>query len=141
MIEEFRISVVVPASVEVVWRELVSWERQGEWMAMTRVTASDLGADDSNVGTTIEAFTGIGKFGIVDQMRVTKWQPPTFCEVEHFGKFIKGIGEFKLSEISEGKTRFDWYEKIFAPKFLLILIKPAILSAVYLSLRKFARTF
>lgn len=141
MIEEFRISVKIQAPIVEVWRELVDWKKQGEWMALTRVTATHSGSQDSGIGTEIQAFTGIGKFGILDLMRVTKWQPPTFCEVEHFGKLIKGIGEFKLTSQSEHETRFDWYEKIAAPKCILLAIKPGILLAVYLSLRKFARSF
>lgn len=141
MIEDFRISIEIEGSIHRVWRELVNWQAQGEWMALTRVTSSDRGADDSGVGTTIDAFTGIGKFGILDRMRVTKWQPPYFCAVDHYGKFIKGIGEFRLTELSPERVRFDWYERIDAPRALLLVIKPGILFAVYLSLRKFARSF
>jgi hypothetical protein len=109
-------------------------------MALTKVTASHNGPTDSGVGTTIEAFTGIGKFGILDQMRVIDWQPPKYCKVDHYGKIIKGIGIFNLID-ENGMTRFDWYEEIKAPRALLILIKPFILIAVYASLRKFARGF
>jgi hypothetical protein len=141
LIEEFRIRIKVEAPVEIVWRELVNWKKQGEWMAMTRVDATSIGADDSGIGTKIDAFTGIWKFGILDRMEVTQWQPPTFCAVNHYGRVIKGIGEFRLTAIAGNRTRFDWYERIDAPKLVLALIKPGILLAVYLSLRKFARSF
>lgn len=140
MLSEFRASVTIAAPVAKVWRELVNWEDQGNWMALTKVAASDSGADDSGIGTVIEAFTGIGRFGVLDKMKVVDWEPPTFCRVDHYGKFIKGIGEFKLVEL-EGKTRFDWFEEIRAPKFILLVIKPFTLLAVNYSLRKFARTF
>ena len=60
--------------------------------------------------------------------------------VDHYGKFIKGIGVFNLTE-EDDITRFDWFEEIKAPRALLIFIKPFILIAVYVSLRKFARGF
>ena len=140
MLKDFNATVFVAAPQIEVWRSLVDWKSQGEWMALTRVTASDNGADDSGVGTTIDAFTGIGALGILDRMKVTDWEPPTFCRVDHYGKIIRGIGEFRLTEVAGG-TRFDWYEEIKAPKLVLLLIKPFILITVKLSLRKFARSF
>ena len=141
MLRDFRVTVTISAPVHEVWNKLVDWQSQGDWMALTRVTASSQGAADSNVGTTIDAFTGIGKLGILDRMRVTTWQPPTFCAVEHYGAIIKGIGEFNLSELPDSRTRFDWFERIEAPTLILALIKPGVLIAVYYSLRKFAATF
>lgn len=144
MIEDFRVSVTIPATCSEVWRRLVNWEEQGEWMLMTSVSSSDRGADDSGIGTTIDAFTGIGTFGVLDRMRVTEWQPPTFCAVEHYGKWIKGIGEFRLVELandSGSKVRFDWYERIDAPRVILAIIKPGVLLGVFISLRRFARSF
>ena len=139
MINEFRVTVNIKAPIDQVWNELVTWRNQGNWMALTKVESSDFGPADSGIGTTIKAFTGIGKFGVLDLMRVTEWQPPHFCRVDHYGKIIRGIGEFKLTEDGQ-VTRFDWYEEILAPKAILIVVKPFILFAVSLSLRKFARS-
>lgn len=140
MLSEFRARVIIDAPITQVWRELVNWESQGNWMALTKVKSSDEGADDSGIGTVIEAFTGIGRLGVLDKMKVTEWQPPTFCRVDHYGKIIKGIGEFDLVDVG-GKTRFDWFEEIAAPKLVLLIIKPFILISVNYSLRKFARSF
>jgi hypothetical protein len=140
MLKDFNATVFVAAPQIEVWSSLVDWESQGDWMALTKVTASDHGADDSGVGTTIDAFTGIGALGILDRMKVIDWEPPKFCRVDHYGKIIRGIGEFRLTEVA-GVTRFDWYEEIKAPKLVLLLIKPFILITVKLSLRKFARSF
>ena len=140
MLKDFYARVTINATVNKVWRALVEWEKQGDWMALTRVSASDNGADDSGIGTTIEAFTGVGPFGVLDKMKVISWEPPHFCRVDHYGKVIKGIGEFRLVNLGD-KTRFDWYEEIKAPAFILLLIKPFILLTVNFSLRKFARTF
>ena len=140
VLKDFYAEVTINAPVNEVWRALVQWEKQGDWMALTRVSASDKGADDSGIGTTIEAFTGIGPFGVLDKMKVSSWEPPHFCRVEHVGRVIKGIGEFRLVDQGD-KTKFDWYEEILAPKLILALIKPFILLTVIFSLRKFARTF
>jgi hypothetical protein len=136
---EFRVSVKVKAPCDEVWQQLVDWKSQSEWMALTKVHSSADGDGLSGVGTEIHAFTGIGKFGLWDHMRVTHWEPPQFCAVDHYGHWIKGIGEFRLVALTDSQTRFDWYEKINAPAALLALIKPGILIAVYISLRKFSR--
>lgn len=140
MLNQFKVSVEVAAPIEEVWAKLVSWKSQSEWMALTKVWSSADQDGKSGVGTVIEAFTGIGKLGILDQMKVIEWQPPTYCAVDHYGKFIKGLGEFRLVAISPERTRFDWYEEIDAPSWVLAMIKPGILIAVRYSLRKFART-
>ena len=115
MLNEFRVSVKVFAPVDQVWNKLVNWQSQGEWMALTKVWCSADQDGKSGVGTVIEAFTGIGPFGVLDEMRITKWDPPTNCAVDHYGKYIKGLGEFTLVGLSPDVTRFDWYEKIDAP--------------------------
>jgi len=140
VLEEFRVTVTVSGEINKVWEKLVDWKSQGEWMALTKVSSSVDDGGVSGIGTEISAFTGVGRFGVLDKMRVTKWEPPIFCAVDHYGRWIKGIGEFRLTQISLDKVRFDWYEKINAPKFLLALVKPGIILAVTYSLRKFARS-
>ncbi len=140
MLNEFEVSLTIDSPVPDVWNQLVDWRSQGDWMLLTRVDASDSGSADSGIRTTIDAFTGIGRFGILDRMRIVKWEPPRFCEVIHYGRWIKGIGRFTLVDIGDGRTRFDWYEQIEAPKLVIALIKPGILIAVRLSLRKFAKS-
>lgn len=139
-IDEFKVSVTVNAPQHEVWKALVDWKSQGEWMALTHVTSTVDDGGESGVGTEIRAFTGIGKVGVWDEMRVTSWDPPSLCTVDHYGRLIKGIGEFRLTAVTSTTTRFDWYEKINAPAFLLALIKPGVLIAVYFSLRRFARS-
>ena len=139
-INEFKVSVTVDAPQNEVWSALVDWKSQDDWMALTNVTSSIDNGGESGVGTEIRAFTGIGKIGVWDEMRVTRWDPPRFCAVDHYGRLIKGIGEFRLTAVTSTTTRFDWYEKINAPALLLALIKPGVLIAVYFSLRRFARS-
>jgi len=72
-------------------------------------------------------------------MVVSEWNPPYFCRVEHVGKIIKGYGTFTLSSSQDGKTRFDWFERINAPALIVLLIRPGILLGVRFSLYRFKR--
>lgn len=141
MLNQFKVTVHIDSNINQVWEKLIDWKSQGDWMALTKVWSSVDDGGESGVGTEINAFTGIGKLGVLDKMRVTQWSPPHFCAVDHYGAVIKGIGEFRLTAESEKRVRFDWYEEIAAPKLVLALIKPGIIIAVTYSLRKFARSF
>lgn len=130
-------SLVIEAPIERVWAALADWESQGDWMLQTRVdVTSDI---REGVGTTIAAFTGIGKLGVMDQMVVTSWQPPHICDVLHTGKIIKGTGRFELVAIDAETTRFNWSEEILAPRAVFLLIAPGLYAGVRISLTKLGR--
>jgi hypothetical protein len=130
-------SLVIEAPIERVWAALVDWESQGDWMLQTRVdVTSDI---REGVGTTIAAFTGIGKLGVMDHMVVTSWQPPNICDVLHTGKIIKGTGRFELVAIDAETTRFNWSEEILAPRAVFLLIAPGLYAGVRISLTKLGR--
>ena len=130
-------SLVIQAPIETVWASLADWESQGDWMLQTTVeVSSDI---REGVGTTIAAFTGIGKIGVMDHMQVTKWEPPFICDVLHTGKIIKGTGRFQLTAIDAQSTRFDWSEEILAPRALYLLIAPGLYAGVRLSLANLSR--
>jgi len=120
-----------------VWAALADWESQGDWMLQTTVEVTSQIRE--GVGTTIAAFTGIGKFGVMDHMIVTSWQPPHICDVTHTGKIIKGTGRFKLSAIDAETTRFDWSEEILTPRVIFLLIAPGLYAGVRISLAKLSR--
>ena len=130
-------SLVIKAPIQRVWAALADWESQGDWMFQTKVDVTSQVRE--GVGTTIAAFTGIGKFGVMDHMVVTSWQPPHICDVLHTGKIIKGTGRFELVEIDADTTRFDWSEEILAPRALFLLIAPGLYAGVRISLTKLGR--
>ena len=132
-----EMSLVIKAPIQTVWAALADWESQGDWMLQTRVEVTSQIRD--GVGTTIAAFTGIGKLGVMDHMVVTAWQPPHICDVLHTGKIIKGTGRFELVEIDSQTTRFNWSEEILAPKVVFLLIAPGLYAGVRISLTKLAR--
>ena len=130
-------SLVIQAPIEKVWAAIADWESQGDWMLQTSVEVTSQIRE--GVGTTIAAFTGIGKFGVMDHMVVTSWQPPFICDVLHTGKIIKGTGRFQLSAIDDNSTRFDWSEEILTPRVIFLLIAPGLYVGVRISLTKFSR--
>jgi len=130
-------SLVIDVPIEKVWAALADWESQSKWMLQTTVkVTSDI---RQGVGTSIAAFTGIGKLGIMDHMTVTFWNPPTVCDVVHTGAIIKGTGRFELTALSENSTRFDWSEEILAPRALFLLIAPGLYAGVRISLSALRR--
>jgi len=130
-------SLVINAPIEKVWAALADWESQGDWMLQTTVeVTSDI---REGVGTSIAAFTGVGKLGIMDHMTVTAWEPPHICDVLHTGKIIKGSGRFQLTSLSAQSTRFDWSEEILAPRAVFLLIAPGLYIGVRISLSALRR--
>jgi len=133
------ISLKINAPIQKVWDSLAQWEKQGEWMLQTKVwVTSEI---THGVGTSINAFTGVGRIGVLDSMTVTSWQPPHTCDVLHTGKIIKGTGRFHLREITSETTIFDWSEEVIAPRILFLAMLPALYFGVRISLARFARTF
>ncbi len=130
-------SLVIDVPINKLWAALADWESQGEWMLQTTVeVTSDI---REGVGTSIAAFTGIGRLGIMDHMTVTSWNPPTICDVVHTGAIIKGTGRFELTALSNTSTRFDWSEEILAPRAIFLLIAPGLYAGVRISLSALRR--
>ena len=130
-------SLVIAAPIGKVWASLADWESQGDWMLQTTVEVTSEVRE--GVGTTIAAFTGIGKLGVMDHMQVTRWEPPFICDVLHTGKIIKGTGRFQLTATDVQTTRFDWSEEILAPRALFLLIAPGLYAGVRISLMNLSR--
>jgi uncharacterized protein YndB with AHSA1/START domain len=130
-------TLVIKAPIEKVWQALAQWESQGEWMLLTKVEVTS--EIREGVGTSIAAFTGIGKVGLMDHMKVTAWQPPNICDVVHTGRIIKGTGRFELTQIDDFTTRFDWSEEILAPRAVFLLIAPGLYAGVRISLMALRR--
>jgi hypothetical protein len=132
-----EMTLVIKAPIEKVWQALAQWESQGEWMLLTKVEVTS--EIREGVGTSIAAFTGIGKVGLMDHMKVTAWQPPNICDVVHTGRIIKGTGRFELTQIDDFTTRFDWSEEILAPRAIFLLIAPGLYAGVRISLMALRR--
>jgi hypothetical protein len=125
-------SLVMDVPIEKVWAALADWESQSDWMLQTKVEVTS--EIREGIGTSIAAFTGIARFGIMDHMTVT-----SVCDVIHTGRIIKGTGRFELTALSPQKTRFDWSEEILAPRVLFLLIAPFLYIGVRISLMALRR--
>ena len=140
-----RVDIAIKAPAQKVWDFIADWEGQSEWMLQTKVFLTS--EKSEGVGVTIEAFTGPlyriyprAKFlGVLDLMKVTRWEPPTRCDVLHYGSIIKGTGTFEVEAVDANSSIFHWSEEIEAPWLLFILIRPFILAGVRISLARFRR--
>lgn len=106
------VGVDVPAPPDRVWAALTDWERQGEWILAT--TVRQVSTTANGPGTEIEAVTGVSRFGVRDTMRITEWDPPRRCTMEHTGRLIRGRGIFEVA-VRPGGSRFTWTEDLELP--------------------------
>jgi carbon monoxide dehydrogenase subunit G len=107
-----REAVTVAATPEQVWSFVVDWPRQSDWIPATRVWGVTEGA---GVGARIEAWTGLGRFGYLDTMTITAWDPPHRCEVLHTGRMMSGEGGFVVAPAGPEHSRFEWWERFNLP--------------------------
>jgi hypothetical protein len=123
----------IDARPERVWAHVVDWPRQGQWIPATRVWGV---AEGSGVGTQIEAWTGFGRFGYLDTMTVTAWDPPRRCEVLHTGRLLRGEGGFVVAPHGSG-ARIEWWERFTLPAGPLGgLVWPAARPVVRMGIRR-----
>jgi hypothetical protein len=132
----------VDAPAQETWQAVVDWAAQGEWMLGTRVRPVSL--DGSAVGARLEAFSGIGRVGLLEPMEITVWQPPRACHVVHLGRVVRGTGAFEVEPRGDGRSRFRWREDLELPLGLVgrvgwLLVRPLFAWGVQHSLRRFAR--
>jgi uncharacterized protein YndB with AHSA1/START domain len=95
-----------------VWPFLVDWERLPRWMKDlrdVRVTSAH------REGVDVEAVATVRIAGIStrDQIRVTRWEPPTVLEIAHLG-WVKGTGRMELSSAGTGSD-LRWRETLIPP--------------------------
>lgn len=136
---ELRVAITVPDSPEHAWQAVTDWNRQEEWMIGTKVRASG----PSAVGTRLRAVTGIAGVGIVDTMRITRWEPPRMCEVRHTGRVLRGTGVFAVEPAPTG-ARVIWSESLELPcgrwtQYGWPAVRPLTELGLRLSLHRFSR--
>ncbi|QGK68870.1 SRPBCC family protein [Allosaccharopolyspora coralli] len=136
---EARCAVPVAASGETVWQRATDWASQGEWMLGTEVFVVD---GHGGLGATLAAFTGAGSVGVLDTMRIVRFEPPHRCRVEHTGNVVRGEGGFEVVREGPHSARFVWWEALRLPTALAWgwpLARPAFLWGLRRSLETFAR--
>ena len=76
-----------------------------------------LSENNSGMGTEMKVLTKIGPIKLYDYMTVTNWVVEKSIAVDHIG-IVTGKGEFKLEEIDENNTKFNWEETLKFPIYL-----------------------
>lgn len=99
----------VDAPAEQVWEVLTDWAVHDRWMLLTHAEG------DRAEGGEIRAFTGVGRIGFLDTMRITVWEPPRRAVVRHTGKVVRGSGAFEVEDLGGGRSRVVWSEWVLLP--------------------------
>ena len=103
---------VLSAPPSVVWKLLIDWEKQGDWM----LEATDfvvLTSQREGVGVEAEATVSIGGLTTRDRVRVSAWEPERRLEIVHDG-WVSGRGEFQLTPRGD-VTHVLWREELHPP--------------------------
>jgi len=138
---EVTATVVVAAPIEKVYAAFTAWERQGEWIPMTKVRVVE---GDGGQGSVIEAVTALGPAVLRDEMRVDRVDPPYEVRVVHTGPLLRGPGVMRCTPLGGNRTQMVWHEWFQVPaglagKIAWPLLWPGSKASLNLALRRFAR--
>jgi hypothetical protein len=136
-----RVEVGVPA--EAAFRAVTDWAGQSDWVAFTSVQVRR--GDGRSVGSDIAAFTGFGRFGFLDVMEITRWEPPELVEVVHYGKLVRGPGAIRVEKVSDTRAVIVWQEWLHLPlgrlgQLAWPLVRLGAVAGFRLSLRRLKRS-
>jgi hypothetical protein len=143
-----EVAVTVSAGLVRTFDAATDWASQGRWIPLTRVTV--VAGDGQQVGSVIHAFTGVGRVGFLDVMRITAWDAPHRVDVLHVGRLLKGPATFRFTAVpgtepeGETRTRFTWSEEFDVPlgafgRAAWPLVKPLAAALLWGALRRFSR--
>ncbi|HEV2088147.1 MAG TPA: SRPBCC family protein [Cryptosporangiaceae bacterium] len=139
---ELTVPGLVRAPIEVAFAVATDWERQSRWIPLTRVRVVE--GDGRSAGSVVHAFTGIGRIGFLDVLRITRWDPPRRVDVLHVGRLVRGPAEFTFAADGPDRTRFVWAEYLHLPLgrpgvWAWRLVRPLAAAAFRVALRRFGR--
>ena len=138
---EVTATIIVRAPAARVFRGLLAWERQGEWIPFTRVRLVD---GDGGEGSSVEAVTQVGPAVLRDEMRVVKVDPPYEIRVVHYGKVLRGPGVMRCTPMGGDRTQVVWHEWFHLPggtagRLAWPVLWPGSKVSLTQALRRFAR--
>lgn len=139
---ELTVRIEVDAPIEAVFAAATDWERQSDWIALTKVRVAR--GDGKAPGSVVDAFTGVGPIGFLDTMEVVRFEPGRRVDVVHFGRVVRGPGSFVFEELSDGRAVMLWQEWLHLPlgglgRLAWPLVRWASAVGLRQSLRSFAR--
>lgn len=135
-------AVDIDAPAQAVFDAITDWPSQDRWIPFTTVRGGRNGG--VGVGGEVAAYTGIGGFGFLDTMTITRWDSPHRVDVLHTGNVVRGIGIMAVRSLGPNRARFYWAEDLEVPLGTIgqlgwALVKPAFGFGMSAALRRFAR--
>lgn len=116
MSKTIKVSTTINAPIKTVWNEVSRLENHTNWMNDAE-KIDFLSENNNGMGTEMKVLTKIGPIKLYDYMTVTNWVVEKSIAVDHIG-IVTGKGEFKLEEIDENNTKFNWEETLKFPIYL-----------------------
>ncbi len=112
-VPEISVETLIEASIGEVWEKVKDIKSHVDWMD-DAVSIHFVGAREQGAGTEFDCETQIGPFNLTDRMKITEWSEGKSIGVSHEG-LVRGEGQFALSVIEHGITRFTWVESLIFP--------------------------
>ncbi|MFI5932717.1 SRPBCC family protein [Actinoplanes sp. NPDC051494] len=138
---EVTATVIVNAPAPRVFAAFMAWERQGDWIPLTRVRVVE---GDGGEGSVIEAVTGLGPAALRDEFRVVRVDAPYEIRVMHCGKVLRGPGSMRCTAMGGDRTQVVMHEWFHLPggaagKLAWPVLWPGSKLSLKGALKKFAR--
>jgi uncharacterized membrane protein len=109
---EVTATVIVNAPAARVFAAFMSWEKQSQWIPLTKVRVVE---GDGGEGSVVEAITTLGPAVLRDEIRVVKVNAPYEVRVVHFGTMLRGPGSMRCTPMSGDRTQVVLHEWFHLP--------------------------
>jgi uncharacterized protein YndB with AHSA1/START domain len=109
---EVTATVIVNAPALRVFDAFMSWEKQSQWIPLTKVRVVE---GNGGEGSLVEAVTALGPAVLRDEMRVVKVNSPYEVRVVHCGKVLRGPGSMRCTPMSGDRTQVVLHEWFHLP--------------------------
>jgi hypothetical protein len=109
---EVTATVIINAPAATVFAAFTAWEKQSDWIPLTKVRVVE---GDGGEGSLVEAITALGPAILRDEMRVVRLDPPYEVRVVHCGKLLRGPGVLRCTPMADNRTQVVWHEWFHLP--------------------------
>ncbi|GEA89808.1 hypothetical protein Q760_08530 [Cellulomonas cellasea DSM 20118] len=115
---EIAVSRVLPVSAEAAWDLLLEGRNHERWIPLTRI---DLPDGPLRLGARFEATSGPfarrGAPGLLDRMRLDRFEPPTADRAGEavftkLGPILLGEAAVRVADAGPGRARVTWSERV-----------------------------
>ena len=112
-VPEITVETLIEAPATEVWNVIEDIAGHVNWMD-DAVAIHFVGNQQLGIGTVFACETRIGPFKLVDRMEITEWADGRTIGITHEG-LVSGSGNFILTEMGKGQTKFTWDESLNFP--------------------------